>query len=120
MRLEPIAHPSLARRLGYPAAALGLTVVIASLLLVLTHSDMDRMFVVTQYNSISLHRHIAWTYRFDAFSNGFVQILAAQQTFEGEYWFQGTADAVRRNMPVVEAGEFEITIGDQTGAFIVR
>jgi glucose-1-phosphate adenylyltransferase len=66
------------------------------------HSDMERMFVVTQYNSISLHRHIAWTYRFDAFSRGFVQILAAQQTFEGEHWFQGTADAVRRNMPVVQ------------------
>jgi glucose-1-phosphate adenylyltransferase len=66
------------------------------------HSKMDRIFVVTQYNSISLHRHIAWTYRFDAFSRGFVQILAAQQTFEGEHWFQGTADAVRRNLPIVD------------------
>jgi glucose-1-phosphate adenylyltransferase len=65
------------------------------------HSGMDRMFVLTQYNSISLHRHIAWTYRFDAFSRGFVQILAAQQTFEDEHWFQGTADAVRRNSPIV-------------------
>lgn len=66
------------------------------------HSGMDRMFVVTQYNSLSLHRHIAWTYRFDAFSNGFVQIMAAQQTSDGQHWFQGTADAVRRNLPVVE------------------
>ena len=65
------------------------------------HSGMDRMFVLTQYNSVSLHRHIAWTYRFDAFSSGFVQILAAQQTFEGQHWFQGTADAVRRNLPSV-------------------
>jgi glucose-1-phosphate adenylyltransferase len=65
------------------------------------HSGMERMFVLTQYNSISLHRHIAWTYRFDAFTRGFVQILAAQQTFEGERWFQGTADAVRRNAPIV-------------------
>ncbi len=65
------------------------------------HSGMERMFVLTQYNSVSLHRHIARTYRFDAFSAGFVQILAAQQTFEGEYWFQGTADAVRRNLPIV-------------------
>jgi glucose-1-phosphate adenylyltransferase len=65
------------------------------------HSDMERMFVLTQYNSVSLHRHIAWTYRFDAFSRGFVQILAAQQTFEDEHWFQGTADAVRQNAPIV-------------------
>jgi glucose-1-phosphate adenylyltransferase len=65
------------------------------------HSGMERMFVLTQYNSISLHRHIAWSYRFDDFSKGFVQILAAQQTFEDEHWFQGTADAVRRNAPIV-------------------
>ena len=65
------------------------------------HSGMERMFVLTQYNSISLHRHIAWSYRFDAFSRGFVQILAAQQTFEDEHWFQGTADAVRRNAPII-------------------
>jgi len=65
------------------------------------HSGMERMFVLTQYNSVSLHRHIAWTYRFDAFTRGFVQILAAQQTFEGEHWFQGTADAVRKNAPII-------------------
>jgi glucose-1-phosphate adenylyltransferase len=65
------------------------------------HSNMERMFVLTQYNSISLHRHIARAYRFDSFSRGFVQILAAQQTFDGEHWFQGTADAVQCNLSVV-------------------
>jgi len=62
------------------------------------HSGMERMFVMTQYNSISLHRHINRTYKFDIFSPGFVQILAAQQTMESEKWFQGTADAVRQNL----------------------
>ncbi|MDH3626933.1 MAG: sugar phosphate nucleotidyltransferase [Acidobacteriota bacterium] len=63
------------------------------------HSHMERMLVLTQYNSVSLHRHIAQTYRFDIFSKGFVQILAAQQTpADAEGWFQGTADAVRRNL----------------------
>ena len=62
------------------------------------HSDLDRIFVLTQFNSTSLHRHIAWTYRFDAFSHGYVQILAAQQTQESADWYQGTADAVRQNL----------------------
>jgi glucose-1-phosphate adenylyltransferase len=65
------------------------------------HSQMDRMLLLTQFNSISLHRHIAWTYKFDPFSPGFVQILAAQQTPEGERWFQGTADAVRQNLHII-------------------
>jgi glucose-1-phosphate adenylyltransferase len=65
------------------------------------HSGMERMFVLTQYNSVSLHRHIAWTYKFDMFSKGFVQILAAQQTPKDDGWFQGTADAVRRNLPII-------------------
>ncbi len=65
------------------------------------HSGMERMFVVTQYNSVSLHRHIVSTYKFDMFSRGFVQILAAQQTMAGESWFQGTADAVRQNLPII-------------------
>lgn len=65
------------------------------------HSGMERMFVLTQYNSVSLHRHIVQTYKFDAFSKGFVQILAAQQTMEDERWFQGTADAVRQNLPII-------------------
>jgi len=65
------------------------------------HSGMERMFVLTQYNSVSLHRHIALTYKFDMFSRGFVQILAAQQTLTDQGWFQGTADAVRRNLPII-------------------
>ena len=62
------------------------------------HSGMERMVLLTQYNSHSLHRHISRTYRFDPFSQGYVQLLAAQQTPQGERWFQGTADAVRQNL----------------------
>lgn len=65
------------------------------------NSGMERMYVLTQFNSVSLHRHIGRTYRFDAFSRGYVQILAAQQTPTGHSWFQGTADAVRQNINVV-------------------
>jgi glucose-1-phosphate adenylyltransferase len=65
------------------------------------HSGMERMFVLTQFNSVSLHRHIVRTYKFDLFSRGFVQILAAQQTPRGESWFQGTADAVRQNLEII-------------------
>ncbi len=63
------------------------------------NSDVLRMFVLTQYNSASLNRHIAQTYRFSQFSNGFVEILAAEQTPESPVWFQGTADAVRQVLP---------------------
>jgi glucose-1-phosphate adenylyltransferase len=63
------------------------------------NSDVLRMFVLTQYNSASLNRHIAQTYRFSHFSDGFVEILAAEQTPESPQWFQGTADAVRQVMP---------------------
>jgi len=62
------------------------------------NSAMERMYVLTQFNSVSLHRHIGRTYRFDAFSRGYVQILAAQQTPTAQSWFQGTADAVRQNL----------------------
>ena len=62
------------------------------------NSGMERMYVLTQFNSVSLHRHIGRTYRFDAFSTGYVQILAAQQTPTVQTWFQGTADAVRQNL----------------------
>ncbi|MFC1717444.1 glucose-1-phosphate adenylyltransferase [Candidatus Poribacteria bacterium] len=62
------------------------------------HSGIDRIFVLTQFSAASLTRHIAQTYRFDAFSRGYVQILAAQQTLEGSDWYQGTADAVRQNL----------------------
>jgi glucose-1-phosphate adenylyltransferase len=66
------------------------------------HSGMERIFLITQFNSVSLHRHISYTYKFDIFSRGFVQILAAQQTPASESWFQGTADAVRRNLEILE------------------
>src|SRR5215467_10760343 len=63
------------------------------------NSDVLRTFVLTQYNSASLNRHIAQTYRFSPFSDGFVEILAAEQTPESPQWFQGTADAVRQVLP---------------------
>jgi len=63
------------------------------------NSDILRTFVLTQYNSASLNRHIAQTYRFSRFSNGFVEIIAAEQTPESPQWFQGTADAVRQVLP---------------------
>src|SRR3981081_2706115 len=63
------------------------------------NSDLIRMFVLTQFNSASLNRHIATTYRFSPFADGFVEILAAEQTPESGQWFQGTADAVRQVLP---------------------
>ena len=60
------------------------------------NSNITEIFVLTQYNSASLNRHISRTYRFSTFSTGFVEILAAEQTKESEEWFQGTADAVRQ------------------------
>ena len=62
------------------------------------NSGLDRIFVVTQYNSASLNSHIARSYVFDRFRGGFVTILAAEQTMASERWFQGTADAVRQSM----------------------
>lgn len=63
------------------------------------NSHLNRIYVLTQFMSVSLHRHIRGTYRFDNFSGGFVEILAAQQTMsEGTDWYQGTADAVRKNL----------------------
>jgi glucose-1-phosphate adenylyltransferase len=60
------------------------------------NSDLNRIFILTQYNSASLNSHIARTYRFSRFTNGFVEILAAEITPERPDWFQGTADAVRQ------------------------
>jgi glucose-1-phosphate adenylyltransferase len=60
------------------------------------HADIRRIYVLTQFNSASLNRHIAETYRMDMFSRGFVEILAAEQTPDNPNWFQGTADAVRQ------------------------
>src|SRR3954468_22700850 len=60
------------------------------------HGGLKRIFVLTQFNSASLNRHVAQTYRLDMFSDGFVEVLAAEQTPESNDWFQGTADAVRQ------------------------
>lgn len=65
------------------------------------HSGLDRIYVLTQFNSVSLNRHIAQAYRFDSYRRGFVQILAAQQTLMGDEWYQGTADAVKHNQPYI-------------------
>jgi glucose-1-phosphate adenylyltransferase len=62
------------------------------------NSGLKRIFLLTQFNSSSLHRHIQQSYRFDDFSNGFVEIMAAQQTPSNDAWYQGTADAVRQNL----------------------
>ncbi len=62
------------------------------------NSNIKRMFVLTQFNSASLNRHIKNTYHFSFFSSAFVDVLAAEQTPENKAWFQGTADAVRQSM----------------------
>ena len=66
------------------------------------NSDLRRIFILTQYNSASLNRHISRTYRFSQFSNGFVEILAAEMTPDRPDWFQGTADAVRQIFPHID------------------
>lgn len=66
------------------------------------HSDYRKIFVLTQFASESLHRHIFLTYRFDNFHEDFVAILSAQQTLENRDWYQGTADAVRQNLHFLE------------------
>jgi glucose-1-phosphate adenylyltransferase len=80
------------------------------------NSGVRQVFVLTQFNSASLNRHISRTYKFDAFGRGFVEVLAAQQTPEGERWYQGTADAVRKNLRYFLEGDhqyFLILSGDQ-------
>ncbi len=80
------------------------------------NSGLNRVYVLTQFLSVSLHRHIANTYKFDPFSRGFVEILAAQQTNERSDWYQGTADAVRQNIRYVHEDpctEVLILSGDQ-------
>ena len=67
------------------------------------NSGIHRMYVLTQFQSVSLHRHIYQTFKFDSFSNGFIEVLAAQQTLSSDEWFQGTADAVRRQLPHLRA-----------------
>jgi glucose-1-phosphate adenylyltransferase len=80
------------------------------------NNGLHSIYVLTQFLSVSLHRHIANTYKFDMFSRGFVEVLAAQQTNETADWYQGTADAVRQNLAYIEreqADEVLILSGDQ-------
>ncbi|MEW6732906.1 MAG: glucose-1-phosphate adenylyltransferase [Acidobacteriota bacterium] len=74
------------------------------------NSDVIKMFVLTQYNSASLNHHISRTYRFSGFSDGFVEILAAEQTPENVNWFQGTADAVRQNLRHFTDGQINLIL----------
>ncbi|MBL6713119.1 MAG: glucose-1-phosphate adenylyltransferase [Pirellulales bacterium] len=80
------------------------------------NSGVQRIYVLTQFNSVSLHRHIRRTYTFDHFSGGFVEILAAQQTLDTSTWYQGTADAVRQHLRLLQQADVEhvlILSGDQ-------
>lgn len=80
------------------------------------NSNLRRIFVLTQFNSTSLHQHINASYKFDHFGDNFVEILAAQQTPEGSRWYQGTADAVRQNLRYFLQGDYDhfvILSGDQ-------
>ena len=79
------------------------------------HAGLKRILVLTQFNSASLNRHIAQTYRLDMFSEGFVEVLAAEQTPDSSAWYQGTADAVRqaaRHFKGMDAEYFLILAGD--------
>jgi glucose-1-phosphate adenylyltransferase len=80
------------------------------------NSGLTRIYVLTQFLSVSLHRHIANTYKFDMFNRGYVEVLAAMQTYEASDWYQGTADAVRQNALYIKnegADEVLILSGDQ-------
>ncbi|MDB6023433.1 MAG: glgC [Pedosphaera sp.] len=80
------------------------------------NSGLRRIYLLTQFNSASLHRHISQSYKFDHFSGGFVEILAAEQTLSDASWYQGTADAVRKNLIHILNHDFEyllILSGDQ-------
>jgi glucose-1-phosphate adenylyltransferase len=80
------------------------------------NSNLKRIYVLTQFNSASLHRHMSQSYKFDHFSGGFVEILAAEQTYTDTSWYQGTADAVRKNLVHFLNHDFEymlILSGDQ-------
>ncbi|HEV3393821.1 MAG TPA: glucose-1-phosphate adenylyltransferase [Chthoniobacterales bacterium] len=80
------------------------------------NSGLRSIYVLTQFNSMSLHRHMQASYKFDNFSRSFIDILAAQQTPEGSQWYQGTADAVRQNMRYFLERPFDyflILSGDQ-------
>lgn len=80
------------------------------------NSKLKRIFLLTQFNSSSLHRHVQQSYRFDDFSRGFVEIMAAQQTLDNMGWYQGTADAVRQNLAHFNNHAHELVLilsGDQ-------
>lgn len=80
------------------------------------NSGLNCCYVLTQFNSVSLHRHIRSTYTFDPFDGGFVEVLAAQQTLDNANWYQGTADAVRQNLRYIEQPGIEYVLilsGDQ-------
>lgn len=80
------------------------------------NSNLKRVYLLTQFNSASLHRHISQSYKFDHFTGGFVEILAAEQTFENTSWYQGTADAVRKNLVHFLNNDFQYALilsGDQ-------
>jgi len=80
------------------------------------NSGFRRIYVLTQFNSSSLHRHIQQSYRFDDFHHGFVEIMAAQQTPQSKAWYQGTADAVRQNLRHFDSHPHELVLilsGDQ-------
>lgn len=80
------------------------------------HWDVKKIMVLTQFNTASLHRHISQSYKFDGFSEGFLQILAAQQTIEDSNWYQGTADAVRKNIHYIKNQKVDHVVvlsGDQ-------
>src|SRR6266436_7723381 len=80
------------------------------------NSNLRQIYLLTQFNSASLHRHISQSYKFDHFSDGFVEILAAEQTLTDTSWYQGTADAVRKNLIHFMNHQFDyflILSGDQ-------
>jgi glucose-1-phosphate adenylyltransferase len=80
------------------------------------NSELKRVYLLTQFNSASLHRHVTASFKFDQFSDGFVEILAAEQTLTDLSWYQGTADAVRKNLIHLLDHEFDyvlILCGDQ-------
>ena len=80
------------------------------------NSRLNQIYLLTQFNSASLHQHISYSYKFDHFSQGFVDILAAEQTPTSDSWYEGTADAVRKNLIHILNNDFEymlILSGDQ-------
>ena len=80
------------------------------------NANLKRVYLMTQFNSASLHRHISQSFKFDHFSGGFVEILAAEQTLTSKSWYEGTADAVRKNLSHLLNHEFDYIVilsGDQ-------